>query len=164
MPLDCLRRRKLNKNWKVSSAIYRIRRSPMREHDIRCKRVAIGDRVGAMSAIIDLIDQDRSRRSSSIQWIRLYTPTTCWQFGHEWTASLQASTQNGIRQQPSQHLSHKKTVWYCLHFEREASNRTETDKTGAVRQFKLKVNRLEQNAPSCREKLTMLEQNAPRLG
>ena len=56
------------------------------------------------------------------------------------------------------------TVRNCLNFEEEASNRTETDQTGAVRQGKLKVNKLEQNAPSCRAKLTMLEQNSQRLG
>lgn len=33
----------------------------------------------------------------------LYRPTTCWQLGQVWTTSLQASTQNGIRQHPSQH-------------------------------------------------------------
>ena len=34
----------------------------MREHDNRCDRVAIGDRVGAKSAIIDAIDARRSRQ------------------------------------------------------------------------------------------------------
>ena len=49
-------------------------------------------------------------------YIRVYLPTIRWQLGHVWMTSLQASTQNGIRQQPKQPLKENQKIFnYFMH-------------------------------------------------